>query len=295
MELNSPEAIRLLSAEKVQLANFCGASQDTPLLLAAHLGHVDALEALLEQPAEQLLLEQKRKASVDGKLPEQTAIERLCDHYRAGKNKDDALRGIAMLLCRGAEPPRNEAMRQLLNNNRSALLKAIDAYLKDKPELVDPFVRRCHLRESALHNIVYAHHSWGNAIRHLFGLPSDVGRRIENLVVRKYTTTSDEKEVLTPSAGANLSAEKDPVKLYSMFVKRYTEAYNNQFFTNSWSKMRWMIADGQCDWDTVRQYAVTNPHTRSARIYNEMFKSLPKFQEDLPSVETDINSTNLSL
>ncbi|RUR06584.1 Dot/Icm T4SS effector AnkC/LegA12 [Legionella sp. km772] len=289
--LNYPQAIRLLAKENVQLANPCGLAQDTPVLLAAHLSKIDALEALLEQPIEQLSLEAKRTISAGEKTTQHTAMDRLCEHLYEGKNKEELIRGIAMLLCRGAEPPQSETMRQLLNNNRSALLKAIHVYLEDKPDLVDPFVRRCHQRESALHNIVYAHHSWGNAIRHLFGQPSDVAWVVENLVVRKYTTTSNEKEVLPTSVAANLSSEKDPVKLYAMFVKRYTDGYNNQFFKNSWSKMRWMIADGQCDWETVQQYVKTNPNTRSAQIYNDMFKSLAKVNDAIPEVELTVTNS----
>ncbi len=288
--LNYPQAIRLLAKEGVQLGNPCGITQDTPVLLAAHLCKIDALEALLEQSVDQLLLEEERTVTTGGKINKQRAIERLCDHFNEGKNKEDALRGIAMLLCRGAEPPRSEAMRELLSNNRSAILKAIHLYLADKPDLVDPFVRRCHLTESALHNIVYAHHSWGSAIRRLFGTPSDAAWVVENLVVRKYTTTSNEKEVLPTAVAADLSSEKDPVKLYAMFVKRYTDAYNNQLITNSWSKMRWMIADGQCDWETIQRYVKTNPTTRSATIYNEMFKPLPKLHDDIQDVELTTNS-----
>lgn len=294
--LNYSAAIRLLAREEVQLANPCGLAQDTPVLLAAHLCKIDALEALLEQPVEKLLLEEMRIVSSGSNTSRQTAMDRLCEHLYAGKNRVDAIRGIAMLLCRGAEPPQSEAMRLLLNNNRSALLKAIQVYLEDKPDLVDPFVRRCHQRESALHNIIYAHHSWGNALRHLFGQPNEVAWTVENLVIRKYTTTNDEKEVLPTAAAANLSAEKDPVKLYAMFVKRYTDSYNNQFFKNSWSKMRWMIADGQCDWETVQNYAKANPGTRSAIIYENMFKSLPKVNEAAPDVELPTtNSPNLAV
>lgn len=283
--LNSPTAIRLLASEDAQLANPCGVAQDTPVLLAAHLCKIDALEALLEQPVEKLLLEEMRILSSGGNVSRQTAMDRLCEHLYVGKDKAEAIRGIAMLLCRGAEPPQSEAMRFLLNNNRGALLKAIQVYLEDKPELVDSFVRCCHQRESALHNIIYAQHSWGNSLRYLFGKPNEVAWTVENLVIRKYTTTSNENEVLPTAVAANLSAEKDPVKLYAMFVKRYTDSYNNQFFKNGWSKMRWMIANGQCDWTTVQNYVKTNPGTRSALIYDEMFKSLPKVNEVLSEVE----------
>lgn len=285
VHLNYPQAIHLLAQEGVQLANPCGNAQDTPLLLAAHLMKIEALEALLEQPVAQLQLEAKRRLVSGGKETKLTAVEQLCVHLRAGKNKAEVIRGIAMLLCCGAEPPQNDSMRQLLCDHRSALLKAIDSYLKDKPELVDPFVRRCHLRETALHKIVYDNHSWAHSFRNLFGAPSDNALVVENLVVRKYTTSNDAKEVLPSSIAANLSSEKDPVKLYAMFVRRYTTAYSNQFFTNSWSKMRWMIADGQCDWETVERYVQTNPNTRSARIYNDMFKELPKVHDELETTE----------
>jgi hypothetical protein len=199
-----------------------------------------------------------------------------------GKNKAEALRGVAMLLCRGAEPPRTEALRHLLTENRAALLKAIHTYLEDKPYLVDSFVNRCHLTESALHNIVYARHSWGNSIRHLFGKPSDTAFIIENLVVRKYSANSEHLPATLPTAIADdISLETDPLKLYALFVKRYTEAYDNQIITNSWSKMRWMIAEGECDWAKVQRYVATNPRSRSAIVYNEMFKPMPKIHDDI--------------
>lgn len=280
--LDFAPVIPLLVKEGAQLGNRCGVGGDTPVLLAAHQFKINALEALLEYPAVDLKLEEERVIKVNESVVKQRAIERLCGHLKVGTNKSEALRGIAMLLCQGAEPPRSQSMRLLLNNNRRNLLKAIQTYLEDKPFLVDSFVHRCHLTESALHNIVYANHSWGRAIRRLFGKPSDAAFVIENLIVRKYAADSVELPASIPiEAAENISRQTEPLKLYALFVKRYKEAYNNQLITNSWSTMRWMIAEGQCDWAKVQRYVQTNPKSRSAIIYNELFKSPPKNLEEV--------------
>lgn len=289
---NYPHGIHYLAQYGADLGNQCGTSQDTPVLLAAHLQKIDALEALLEHPIEALRLEAVRVADSKGGLSKYTAIERLCEHLEQEKNKAEVLRGIAMLLCRGAEPPRNEPMRHLLSYHRSDLLKAVHHYLEDKPELVDAFVARCHLTESALHNIVYAHHSWGHAIRLLFGKPSEVGFIVENLIVRKYATGTDKSPATLPMAAAeHIALDTDPLKLYALFVKRYIEAYDNQLITNSWSTMRWMIADGQCDWAKVVRYVQTNPKSRSAIIYNELFRPMPQVSEEMDDLSTSRSLT----
>ena len=279
--LDFADGVRLLTAHQAHLANPCAITQDTPVLRAAHLGTINALEALLEQPVEQLHLDAERFSTVNGLSVKQNAMERLCDRINEGSDQEDALRGIAMLLCRGAEPPRNESMRALLSNHRITLLKAIQRYLDQKPELVDAFVQRCHLTESALHNIIYAQRSWGNTFRHLFGVPGEEAFLVEELVIRKYTKNPQEIATRLPTVAEHISTETDPLKLYALFVKRYQEAYGDQLITNPWSTMRWMIADGQCDWAKIKRYAETNPKSRSAIIYNELINPMPKLHADV--------------
>jgi hypothetical protein len=293
VQLNFSEGIHLLVQQGAQLQNPCGEEQDTPVLLAARLCHIDALSALLEHTTDTML--EAERVTVD-KVRRLKPIELFCEQLQRGINKSEALRGVAMLLCRGAKPPRSEAMRALLCNYRSTLLKDIDKYLADKPSLVDDFVSRCHESGSALHNIMYARHSWGQSMRHFFGSPSDVAFSIEQLVVRKYSSSLFGAPAQIPSAAAETISDKtDPLKLYALFVKRYKEAYDNQLITNSWSTMRWMIADGQCNWDTVRRYVETNPNTRSAIIYKEMFKPVPPALVEEQEEEGDSASHQLEI
>lgn len=285
--LDYADGIRLLAHEGANLANPVGLMRDTPVLLAARLNKIDALDALLEQPIEKLELETKNNNLFADASTGHTAIEEFCEHI-ANNGKKEALRGVAMLLCRGAEPPRNQVLRELLGKNRINLLKMIDEYLQNKPELVDAFVNRCHLAESALHNIIYANHSWGSSVRRLFGKPSDAAFMVERLVVRKY---SDPVQPLSDNgtlvaASDNLLTEKDPIKLYAEFVRRYEQAYDSQIVTNRWSTMRWMIAEG-CDWARVKRYSDNHPVSRTRIVLNEMFNPMPKIHDDMDAPQDE--------
>ncbi|WP_454786035.1 Dot/Icm T4SS effector AnkC/LegA12 [Legionella sp. WA2024007413] len=264
------------------VTNPLGPMKDTPLLLAARQGKIKALEALLEEaPVAKLKLEgENNKRSEDKKIGE-NAIEALCKQLNHNRNNKDLLRGVAMLLCRGAEPPRSEDLRQLLADKRSELLKEIDCYLDTRPELVDPFVNRCHLNDGALYKIIYVDHSWGSTLRQLFGRPSEAAFVIERLVTRKYSRRPEgnkEASILPTVAAVPLKEDEPPFKLYAEFVRRYNEAYENQKIPNPWSTMRWMIAEGKCNWETVKEYARTHKGTRTQIIYDDMFKTLPKIE-----------------
>lgn len=277
--LNFADGIRVLAEQGAKLDNPFAVLRDTPVLLASRLGKLEALEALLEHPIELLALEAENKRYCEETKIGYTAIEELCEQIAT--NKDNALRGIAMLLCRGAEPPRNQKMQHVLSRNRVDLLKAVNTYLEDKPALVEAFVNRCHLRESALHNIVYADHSWGSSIRHLFGSPSDAALLIENLVINKYQKTTNSVSTLSPMDTQNLCEEKDPLKLYAEFVRRYNEAYDSQTITNRWSTMRWLIAEGNCDWETVVRYSKNHPASRTRIVFNDMFNPRRVIHENM--------------
>ena len=137
---------------------------------------------------------------------------------------------------------------------------------------------------------MYADHSWGSSIRHLFGRPSDAAFIIENLVTRKYDSPQVVQSGAIPLSLApaeHLVQEKNPVKLYAEFVRRYTKAYDSQLFTNSWSTMRWMIAEGRCDWQRVVNYARNHPTSRTRIIYNDMFHPMPKAHDDMEAVVPD--------
>ena len=268
-----------LANSGAQLDNPHGPLKETPLLLAARLGKIKALRALLEFPAEQLYLEAESEQLASDKNTGHNAIESLCALLIRDPGNKELIRGIAMLLCRGAEPPRNEYMCQLLANNRRVLLKEIDRYLDSRPDLVDPFVNRCHFKDSPLHKIVYVDHSWGNSLRQLLGRPSESAFIIEKLITRKYNRHSEDhldSPVLPKAAAATLTGEELPLKLYAEFVRRYSLAYDNQKITNPWSTMRWMIAQGECNWDIVKAYATDYPGSRTGIIFQDMFKTMPK-------------------
>ncbi|CAM2892243.1 Dot/Icm T4SS effector AnkC/LegA12 [Legionella worsleiensis] len=272
--LDYVDGIRLLAHEGANLANPIGIMKDTPVLLAARLLKMNALEVLMEFSVDDLNLNAENNHYFEDKKTGHTAIEELCLHIANNKTRVEAIRGVAILLCHGAEPPRNEVMRALLRTHRVDLLKAVHCYLEDKPDLVDPFVKRCHLSESALHCIVYADHSWGNALRHLFGSPCSAAFLVEDLVIRKYSNTlvnQGTHEPLHIAINQQLPSEQDSVKLYAEFVRRYQHAYDNQLLPNCWSTMRWKIAKGDSDWGTVERYATTYPKSRTGIIYKEMF------------------------
>lgn len=280
IELDFAYGVNLIATSKnVQLSNPVGLMQDTPVLLAARLGKINALKELLRCPEAQLALDAESNYFAEGALYGDNAIESLCRLLEKNPAKTSLINGIAMLLCRGMEPPRNEKLCQLLSNKRTALLKAVDAYLDKWPALVDPFVERCHISDSPLHSIIYVDHSWGNALRQLLGRPSLAALTVESWVTRKYTKPSKEhpdKPELPIKAAATLTGEESPLKLFAEFVRRYQEAYNSQRFPNRWSTMRWMIAEGKCSWDSVLQYSKSHPTSRTRIIINDMLKTMPK-------------------
>ncbi len=285
--LNFAAGVSLLAKHGAQLSNAVGNKKETPLLLAARLGRINALEALLQIPAQYLSLNETNINSIGNKSGSNTAVEELCFRIQRGIKPIEALKGIAMLLCCGAEPPPSVELRQLLSDHRETLLKVIHNFLEDKPELVEGFVNRCHLKESSLHNIVYANHSWGSSIRHLFGKPSDAAFIVEDLVSRKYRNQSSDKGLSSGLAVNKKPADStETLKRYAEFVRRYTAAYDSQRITNRWSSMRWMIAEGNCDWETVLRYSENNPSSRTRIIIDEMFAPVSVVHENVDGVES---------
>lgn len=276
--LDFAPAITLLVLHGADLNNPFGELKETSLLLAARLGTINALTALLAQPIMHHTLEQENKHLLPDNKAGHRAIEELCLHLDKGYNKPETIRGIAMLLCHGAQTPRSEAMCELLSDYRMQILAQARSYMNDKPELVDAFVNRCHLKDGALNNIMYARNSWANSFRHLLGMPSRAAVEIEELVRAK---DCDPLAPLLDATAAELSQETNKLKLYAEFVRRYTQAYQGQVFTNRWSSMRWMIADGQCDWSTVLAYSQSHPGSRTHIVINEMLNLLPKLRERL--------------
>ncbi|MFJ1269024.1 Dot/Icm T4SS effector AnkC/LegA12 [Legionella lytica] len=279
--------VRALVRAGAQLNNPVGPLMETPLLFAARLGKIRALAALLTSPAGELDLEAENNDRAESYEHGHNSIEALCQQLVLEPQKASLIDGVAMLLCHGAEPPRREEMCQSLANKRMELLKAIDSYLEKHPDLVDPFVRRCHLMGTSLHSIIYVDHSWGYALRQLFGRPSAAGSMVESWVTRKYGDNAEHDlgSVELPSkAGSTYTGKEDPLKLYAVFVERYKLAYNSQRITNPWSTMNWMIAEGLGDWATVLKYSKEHPTSRTRLIIKDMIKSETKsLHEEIPS------------
>lgn len=289
IELDFAFAVGALAKSGAQLSNPVGLEEDTPLILAARLGKIKALTALLECPVAKLKFEAENKNIPEGEKQGDNAIESLCRLLVDDPKNESLIKGVAMLLCRGAEPPRRKEMVLLLANKRMALLQAIDAYLETRPHLVDPFVERCHFPDNALHDIVYVDHSWGNALRQLFGRPSAAAFVVERWITRKYSNFSQEHPEQTElpiKAASTFTGQESSLMLYAEFVKRYEETYGSQRITNPWSTMRWMIAEGQCSWEMVKQYSKSHPASRTRIIVNDMLKSAPQMviHDDLEPV-----------
>ncbi|WP_133136969.1 Dot/Icm T4SS effector AnkC/LegA12 [Legionella rowbothamii] len=279
--------VRALVQAGAQLNNPVGPFMDTPLLLAARLGKIKALAALLASSEGMLELEAENSDRAESYEHGHNSVEALCQLLAQEPQKVSLIDGIAMLLCHGAEPPRREEMCQLLASKRMELLKAIDSYLEKHNELVDPFVRRCHLVGTPLHSIIYVDHSWGYALRQLFGRPSAAGSMVESWVTRKYgdNAENDLGNVELPSkAGSTYTGTEDPLKLYAVFVERYKLAYNSQRITNPWSTMNWMIAEGLGDWAAVLKYSKEHPTSRTRLVIKDMIKSeIKSLHEEIPS------------
>lgn len=279
--------VRALVQAGAQLNNPVGPLMETPLLFAARLGKIKALAALLASPEGELDLEVENSDRAESYEHGHNPVEALCQRLAQEPQKASLIDGVAMLLCHGAEPPRRDEMRQLLASKRMELLQSIDSYLEKHNELVDPFVSRCHLIGTPLHSIIYVDHSWGNALRQLFGRPSAAGSMVESWITRKYgdKAENDLGNVELPfKAGSTYTGKEDPLKLYAVFVERYKLAYNSQRITNPWSTMNWMIAEGLGDWATVLKYSKEHPASRTRLIIKDMIKSEPKsLHEEIPS------------
>lgn len=301
---NFPEAIKGLIAAGANFNNPCGKLRETPLLLAARSANIVALEALLtcldsvnvEVNSRQECLE---AVDVNSKRP----IDLLCMHLYKKENPQEALRGIAMLLCHGAEVPSNELLRDLLMNNHMALLDEVKKYTKQAPALAANFVRACHDKNNPLHNIIYDNDSWGQIIRRFFGIASKEVFIVESLVFdgsdlleeESPTISEDEElveeqdkedpiEIQVPPKAAKSAVstvfKKDEL-VFAEFVWRYRQDFENTFFKNPFSTMLWKLASGECTSENeVRNYAAQHPDTRSDQILKAMVGP-PIMHEDL--------------
>ncbi len=208
-----------------------------------------------------------------------TALDLFCIQLQGGVQPTQALRGIAILICNGAEIPVNPLLRSLLMQHRKALYQEVKRYTNSEkaPHLALNFLRRCHLKGNALHDVMYAKHSWSQAFRHFFGSPDDFAFQLETLV--PSIPAPDKPEYVLEMGLAKEEA------LFAAFVSRYKESFRAVTFFNPWSGMRHRLAKGEITcWTDVMAYAATYPRSRSAQIVTEMQKLTINVHENLDTV-----------
>ncbi|HHF7345272.1 TPA: Dot/Icm T4SS effector AnkC/LegA12 [Legionella feeleii] len=275
---NFTGAVDALIKAGADVDNTYGALQETPLLLAARLGRVDALKTILESKAPRLDLEATNEES-------NRAIDLLCARLDAREDPQGALRGIAMLLCHGAAVPQEQAFCTLLQDNRYALLDEVSTYTEKLPELAASFVRRCHI-SGPLHSIIYAENSWWQSLWYLFARPSHVALQLESLVLRGQPAAKKKEAEVEAIDEAPGPFTKEEVQ-FATFVKKYEEALSIKKFLgitifNPWSSMRWAIDSGKfTSLEQVKKYRVDYPGTRTERVLEKMEKRRESLHEDL--------------
>ncbi|STX28047.1 ankyrin repeat-containing protein [Legionella beliardensis] len=263
--VNFPEAVDKLLNAGAQVDNPCLDIKETPLLLAAHLGKIDALKVLLNHPRASAIVEQQtNNKNAEG----HTAIELLCRRLQENKEPEQALKGIAMLLCHGTPAPTNELFRDLLTTHRVKLVKAVKEYTADGHASIK-FLRASHDKNNALHGIVYSGKTWSQMVKKFFGVTDRLAFKCEKLFL----------------LDVNHSQADQDEQLFASFVKRYRESIKRSTFYSPWSEMLSKITTGQVNnWTDVCQYAKDYPSTRTARIVEEMTKPEPEVYVNLSNL-----------
>ncbi|CDZ76761.1 Ankyrin repeats (3 copies) [Legionella massiliensis] len=253
---NYPEAIQLFINARAEVNNPCGPKFETPLILAARYGRIDALAALLACSDKELDYSYENK---DG----MRAIDFLCQRLQDGVDSEETLQGIAMLLCHGAEAPLSEEYRSLLMDNRIALLDEVKKYTKASQYPATQFVRACHDKNNSLHKIIYASSSWAESFRRTFGFSSKESFLVEELVFNVNELPKRRASLLMRSSGLETSQQESPSvshnqsesftpkeRQFAEFVWRYRGSFQG-FFVNPFSKMHWKLATGE--YTTIKQ------------------------------------------
>jgi hypothetical protein len=292
---NFASGVDLLVKANAQVTNPYGHKKETPLLLAARYGHIDALGALLkhvevgvhaENPLDTENLPGKGKRL---KRP----IDFLC--HRLSKNiaPKETIRGIAMLLCHGATPPERDKWLHLLRDHRKELLQAVATYAKADPALAAKFIRAAHFKQSKLHEIIYADHTIGTSVNHFFGIASAQAIRLESLIpipddlrtlkwqnwkavhgshVIYNPHTNRQQCVLNPHNKTGFTREE---VLFAVFVREYDSQYKSDPGANRYSKMRFALARGHiCCWEDLVIHCKKNPKSRSADLLLKLQTSM---------------------
>ncbi|MGQ3890489.1 ankyrin repeat domain-containing protein [Legionella sp. CNM-4043-24] len=259
VKCNFADAVEPLVNAGAQIHNPCGAKKETPLILAARYGAIDAMQALLRhipvQPGPQNPVDTGNKNNT-------RAIDLLCKRLNQNKQRPEALRGIAMLLCHGAEAPRSERWCKLLQSNRRALIAAVAEYKKDRPELVANFYRAAHNRANPLHEIIFADRSFLTALRHFFGRADRTVFKLEKLVPdnadRQIKGNFDEDE-----------------QWFAELLRRYRATIKTSTFYNPYSDFLWSVSRGVINNRAeAERYCDNHPNSRTARLRSILNREL---------------------
>ncbi|KTD38899.1 ankyrin repeat protein [Legionella nautarum] len=301
---NFPEATYYLLQNGAIIDTPCGRLRETPLLLAARLGTIKSLEVLLSATAGQNCID----LQAENKEAER-AIDLLCKRLMNQEKPQEALYGIAMLLCHGAKAPRDESFRSLLRSNRFALIDQVKEYKKQSGSSAELFIDACHDKNNPLHDIMYAntwlHLFWRYSrlqwIWHLFGLNCDEAFRIEALVYdgpesdvpgfvqNKFSplesiATSRSNEELSVSEASeqrekiDLSGQKSKLeewerkRQFAMFAWCYEKSCG--FFSNPARNMYLKLTTGDItNIEEVRDYAAKagNEKTTTRAVMNALY------------------------
>lgn len=259
------EGVIALVEAGAQTDNPYGHHAQKPLLLAADLGRIKALEALLQSINRPEDLAQKDST-------EACAIDLLCKRLEKKQQSEEAIRGIAMLLCHGAEAPlRTEKGWSLLQKHREALLSEVITYTLKYPELATNFYRLAKNKNNSLHGILYADNLWTRPFHHLLGQVDGLAGKIEQLVESHAVDYKDQ-----PNEENKFT--EDEIK-FAKFCKLYYAALKMGIF-NPYSVMRWKIDRGEVTtWQDVCKYAENNKGSRTERIVRQMARESVSFHE----------------
>ncbi|QRN04572.1 hypothetical protein GH742_12205 [Legionella sp. MW5194] len=244
------EGVKELLRAGANVDNPFGSRKRPVLSIAAREVNVSALEAALEVANKPLQLNYEDTMRL-------RPIDLLCDSLAKNKKTHEAIRGIAMLLCRGADMPRTETYCQLLHTHRRQLLNDILDYAGKNPELKPSILRTIHNKNHALHRVIYDTHSLGRSVKNLTGGYDDLAGQVESLA-----------QDIPVNAEIQLQADE---KRFAEFVQLYLKNIKNATFFNRWSGMLTKISQGEVtSWQQLCDYAYANPNSRTALIIKQM-------------------------